>query len=190
MKRAAIFCSGFGSNFQAILDANKKNRLGFELAVLICDNPKAHALKRAQKHNIPVVLISPKLFNSREDYEKLIVRILKSQKVDFVILAGFMRILTNYFVQSYKNKILNIHPSYLPAFKGPHAICDAFEAKVKETGVTVHVVTLKLDSGPILTQKKVKILPKDTLETLEKRIHKVEHALYPKAISQFAKELR
>ena len=151
---------------------------------MVCDNPKAFALKRAHQHHIPVVLISPRLFENRRAYEKVIVRILKNQKVDLIVLAGFMRILTPYFVKTYRDKILNIHPSYLPHFKGANAIRDAFEAKVKETGVTVHWVTNKLDSGPIILQKKVKVLKNDTLESLKKRIHAVEHQIYPLAIKQ------
>ena len=151
---------------------------------MVCDNPKAYALKRAHEHHIPVVLISPKLFKSREAYEKILIRILKNQDVGLVALAGFMRILTPTFVKAYRNKIVNIHPAYLPHFKGAHAIRDAFEARVKETGVTVHLVTNQLDSGPIILQQKVKILKHDTLESLEKRIHAVEHRLYPLAIKK------
>ena len=183
----AIFCSGFGSNFQAIIDAVRKKKLKAHLALMVCDNPKAAALKRARQAGIPVILISPKLFSSRIDYEKTIVRILKNQKIDLIVLAGFMRILTPYFIRAYKNKIVNIHPSYLPAFKGAHAIRDAFEAKVKETGVTVHGVTVEVDAGPILLQQKVKILKNDTLASLEKRIHSVEHRLYPLAIKKYLK---
>lgn len=151
---------------------------------MVCDNAKAYALKRAHKENIPIVLINPKLFKTREDYEKILIAILKNQDVDLVVLAGFMRILTPRLISAYKNKIVNIHPSYLPAFKGAHAIRDAFKAKVKETGVTVHIVTKEVDAGPILLQKKVKILKNDTFESLERRIHSVEHQLYPRAIQK------
>lgn len=183
--RLVVFCSGNGSNFQAILDAVQKKKLKAEVALMICDNPKAFALRRAAKSNVPVFLISPKIFKDRKDYEKLIVRVLKNQNIGVVVLAGFMRIFTPYFTQAYKNKILNIHPSFLPAFKGAHAIRDAFEAKVKETGVTVHLVTKDVDAGPVLAQKKVKISKNDTLASLESKIHKVEHQLYPAAIQKF-----
>ena len=183
--RLAVFCSGYGSNFQAILDAVRTKKLRAEIALLVCDNPKAHAIRRAARHGIPAVVVSPKLFHSRADYEKFILRVLKNQKVDFVVLAGFMRILTPGFVRAYRNKILNVHPSLLPAFKGAHAIRDAFQAGVKETGVTVHVVTVKLDSGPILMQKKVRISKADTLKSLESKIHRVEHQGYPRAIQKF-----
>jgi len=183
--RIAIFCSGFGSNFQAIIDAIRKKRLKAELAVMVCDNPKARALKRAARHKIPVCLISPKLFKTREDYERVVAGILKNQGVSLVVLAGFMRIFSPYFIRAYKGRILNIHPSYLPEFKGAHAIRDAFRAGAKETGVTVHGVTDKVDAGPVLLQRRVKISKNDTLKTLEKKIHRVEHRIYPAAIQKF-----
>ena len=180
----AVFCSGFGSNFQAIIDAIEEKKLGASIAVMVCDNPKAYALKRARRHKIPVFLFNPRLFKKREDYEKIIVGVLRSQKVRLVVLAGFMRILTPYFVKAYRNRVINIHPALLPDFKGAHAIRDAFGAKVKETGVTVHFVTPKVDSGPAIIQKKVKILKNDTLKSLETRIHRVEHQIYPLAIKR------
>ena len=185
----AIFCSGFGSNFQAILDAARQKKLHAKVALMICDNPKAAALRRAHRHDIPVFLFNPKLFKNRVSYEKLIVRILKNQKVDLVVLAGFMRILTPYFIRAYRRRILNIHPSLLPRFKGAHAIRDAFKAGEKETGVTVHVVTKEVDAGPIILQKKVKISKRDTLKSLESKIHRVEHLLYPLAIQRYLRQI-
>ncbi len=183
----AVFCSGFGSNFQAILDAIDKKKLKASIAVMVCDNPKAYALARARRHKIPVFLFSSKLFKKREDYERIVVGVLRSQKVDLVVLAGFMRILSPYFVRAYRNRIINIHPALLPNFKGAHAIRDAFEAKVKETGVTVHFVTAKVDSGSPIIQKKVKISKGDTLKSLEAKIHRVEHRIYPLAIKRLTK---
>jgi phosphoribosylglycinamide formyltransferase 1 len=185
MTKLSVFCSGFGSNFEAIARAVQQKKVHASIALMVCDNPKATALTRAARHGVPVCLVSPKLFKSREDYEKFIVRVLKSQAVDLVVLAGFMRILTPYFVKAYHGRILNIHPSLLPQFKGAHAIRDAFEAEAKETGVTVHLVTKDVDAGPILLQKKVLISKKDTLESLEKKIHAVEHELYPEAIQKY-----
>ena len=182
--RIAVFCSGYGSNFQAILDAIRRKKLRTEVAVMVCDNPGAFALQRAKKHRVPVVLISPKLFVSRESYEKVLVSVLKNQAVDLIVLAGFMRILTPYFIGAFRRKIINIHPSYLPAFKGAHAIRDAFDAEVATTGVSVHFVTEKVDAGPVILQEKVKVSPKDTLESLEKKIHAVEHRVYPQAIQR------
>jgi phosphoribosylglycinamide formyltransferase-1 len=183
----AVFCSGNGSNFQAILDAIQKKKLRARIAVMVCDNPKARTLQRAAAHDIPIFLLSPKLFAKRQDFERLVVRVLKSQSVDVVVLAGFMRIFTPYFIRAYKGRILNIHPSLLPAFRGAHAIRDAFDAEVRTTGVTVHGVTADVDAGPILLQEKVIVRPDDTLESLEARIHKAEHRLYPEAIRRFLK---
>ncbi len=152
---------------------------------MVCDNPAAYAIKRARRHGIATVVVNPRLFKSRESYERFIVRILKNEAIDAVVLAGFMRILTPYFIRQYKNRILNIHPSLLPAFKGAHAIRDAFEAGASKTGVTVHVVTAKVDAGPVVMQKAVAIQKNDTLKRLEKKIHAVEHTLYPKAIKKY-----
>jgi phosphoribosylglycinamide formyltransferase-1 len=185
--KLAVFCSGNGSNFEAIAGAIGFKKLKAEIAVMVCDNPGAYALKRARQHKIPVALIRPKFFKSREAYEKVIVGILKSVQADLVVLAGYMRILTPYFVKAYRNRILNIHPSLLPKFKGAHAIRDAFEAGEKVTGVTVHRVTDDLDGGPILAQKKVKILPTDTLASLEERVHVTEHTLYVQTIIDYSK---
>ncbi len=186
----AAFCSGFGSNFQAIVDAARRGKINARVALMVCDNPKAYALERAHKADIPVLLINPGLFESRRSYEKFVVTILRNQAVDFVVLAGFMRILTPYFINAYKNKILNIHPSYLPDFKGAHAIRDAFKAKAKQTGVTAHIVTKEVDAGPVILQKRVKILKHDTLGSLEKRIHAVEHKIYPLAIKRFLTKMK
>ena len=157
---------------------------------MVCDNPRAYALKRAKKNHVPVFLFNPKLFKSRADYERILVSILKAEDVKLVALAGFMRILTPYFIRAYRNRILNIHPSLLPKFKGAHAVRDAFQAKAKETGATVHLVTNRLDSGRILFQKRVKVSAKDNLKSLESRIHKVEHEIYPLAVHRYLASLR
>ena len=183
--RLAVFCSGNGGNFEAILKAVRRGRLRADIAVMVCDNPNAFAIRRAARYGVPVAVLSPKFFPSRASHEALILRVLRSQRVELVVLAGYMRILTPKFIRAFGGRILNIHPSLLPAFKGAHAIRDAFKAGAKETGVTVHVVTAKIDSGPILTQKKVKIDKGETLASLEAKIHRLEHRLYPKAIRDF-----
>jgi phosphoribosylglycinamide formyltransferase-1 len=190
LRRFAVFCSGNGSNFDAIAAAAARGRLGkAEIALMVGDNPKAFAIRRAARRGIPVVVLSPKLFPSRRDWERLILRVLRLERVDFVVLAGFMRILTPTFIRAYRGRILNIHPSYLPEFKGAHAIRDAFEARVRRTGVSVHIVTAKLDSGPVLARRRVPVRPFDTIAALESRIHAVEHKLYPAAIARFARRL-
>lgn len=188
MKKIAVFCSGYGSNFEALALAQRRGRLGGDIAVMVCDNPGAFAVNRAHRHGIPTVVLGPKLFPTRQAHERLITRILKNQRVELIALAGYMRILTPVFVRAWRGRILNIHPSLLPEFKGAHAIRDAFEARVRSTGVSVHVVTAKLDSGPVIMQKKVSIKKNDTLASLEKRIHAVEHRLYPKAIKKYLEE--
>ena len=151
---------------------------------MVCDNPKAFAITRANRFGVPVAVVPSKLFSSRKDHEKLLVSILKDQKVDLVVLAGYMRIFTPYFINAFRGRILNIHPSLLPAFKGAHAIRDAFKAGVRETGVSVHMVTAALDAGRVLAQKKIKVLKSDTLADLETNIHRAEHRLYPAAIQK------
>jgi len=181
----AVFASGRGTNLQAIIGAVSRGEIKAKIALVVSDNKNAHALKRAKKAGIEIVVLSPKNFKTRDVYDKEIIKALKKREIGLVVLAGFMRLLSRHFVEEYRNKILNIHPALLPAFKGMHGIKDAFESGVKETGVTVHFVDEKLDHGPIVLQETVKIDKSDTLETLEEKIHKVEHKLYPKAIQLF-----
>ncbi|NTV29598.1 MAG: phosphoribosylglycinamide formyltransferase [Candidatus Omnitrophica bacterium] len=184
----AVLASGNGSNLQAIINACRKGKVRAKLAAVISDRSQAFALERARKAKVPCVLpLDPKGFQDREDFDRRLVEILAENKVDFVVLAGFMRILSPYFIQSFRDRILNIHPALLPAFKGGHAIADALAYGVKVTGVTVHFVDEEVDHGPIILQEAVAIRPKDTAETLAFRIHKVEHRLYPAAIDLFAR---
>ncbi len=182
----AVLVSGNGSNLQAIIDACKKGKVKGELKVVISDKVDAFALTRARKAGIKTaVFVNPKDFPSREDFDAELIAVLKQEKVDLVVLAGFMRILSPVFIRAFRNKIINIHPALLPAFKGAHALKDALSFGVKVTGVTVHFVDELVDHGAIIAQVPVEIKPKDTLQTLAVRIHKVEHALYPKVIDQF-----
>jgi phosphoribosylglycinamide formyltransferase 1 len=182
----AIFVSGNGSNLQALVDAEHSGNLSDgEIKLVVCDQPDAFALIRAQKADIPVFLQEGKGYASREAYDQAIIQRLKKDKIELIILAGFMRILSGHFVNEYKNKILNIHPALLPDFKGANGIKDAYEANVDVTGVTVHFVTEELDSGPVILQEKVSIEKDDTLEELEEKIHKVEHEMYPEAVKLF-----
>jgi len=181
----AVLASGNGSNLQAIIDAIKKKKIRSKLNVVVSDNKNAFALTRALKASISTVVVDPKAFQDRKEMDKTIVKELKRFGVDFVVLAGYMRILSPYFVKAYKEKILNIHPALLPLFKGAHAIKDAFDAGVKTTGVTVHFVDEKVDHGLIVMQESLKIKKGESLKSLEARIHKIEHKIYPKAISFF-----
>ena len=181
----AIFASGRGTNFSAILRAIKKGKVKAKLSLLVCDNPQAKVLGKAKRSCINTALIKREDFAAKKDFEGKIIERLEENKVDLIVLAGFIRMLSPEFVGKYKGRILNIHPALLPAFKGEEAIKDAFEYGVKVTGVTVHFVDEKMDHGPIILQRQVQIEPNDTLESLESKIHKIEHRLYPEAIRLF-----
>jgi phosphoribosylglycinamide formyltransferase-1 len=178
----AVLASGNGTNFEAIAKAVKKGYIKANLKLLIVDKEKAFARVRAKKFSVPDKFVSPKNYASRLNFDKAIVKILKKEKIDLVVLAGFMRVLTPYFVKSFKNKILNIHPALLPAFKGVNSIERAYKYGCKVTGVTVHFLDDKVDHGPIVLQAEVKITKNMTLAQLETKIHNLEHKLYPLAI--------
>ncbi|MCH7950942.1 MAG: phosphoribosylglycinamide formyltransferase [Candidatus Dadabacteria bacterium] len=177
--RVAVFASGSGTNLQAIIDADIQT---IEIAVVFTNNPDAYAIERAKKHNIQVEIIDHKNYKTREEYEKHIIKVLGPYKLNLIVLAGFMRILSTVFVRAYKNKIVNIHPALLPSFPGINAGRRALEYGVKYTGVTVHFVDEGVDTGPIILQSVVEIKDEDTEDTLLEKIHEVEHRIYPKAI--------
>ena len=183
IKRFAVFVSGNGSNLQAIIDACQKGQIKSQLALVVSSTEKAYALERAEKAGIPSLVFNPRNYTNKQSVDRDIVIHLKQEKIDFVVLAGYMRLLTPFFVKQYPLKIMNIHPSLLPAFKGGTGIKDAFTYGVKVTGVTVHFVNEKIDNGAIILQQAVPIKEEDTLESLEERIHRVEHKIYPKAIA-------
>lgn len=182
MKRLSIFVSGSGTNMENILKHVREGKIPAEVPLIVCDKPGAGAIEKAKKFGVEVALIDRKAYSSKEDFEKEIIRRVEAAKIDFIVLAGFMRILSESFVKHFEGRIINIHPSYLPQFPGAHAIRDAFEAKVRETGVTVHFVIPEVDAGPIILQRKLVIEPRDTLETLEAKIHALEYELYPEAL--------
>jgi phosphoribosylglycinamide formyltransferase-1 len=182
----AILCSGHGTNLQAIIDAVRDGRLKVKIALVVSDNAEAYALTRAKAAGIETLVLNRRSYASREEFDKEIVKNLKAKKAELVVLAGFMRLMSAYFVKEYKNRVMNIHPALLPSFKGEHGVRDALEYGVKVTGVTVHFVDEELDHGPIILQRAVEILPGDTEDTLLERIHKEEHKIYPEAIRLFA----
>lgn len=182
----AVFCSGQGTNLQAIIDAVKCRQIKANLSLVVCDNPKAYAIQRAKKAHVEVALVDPREFPTRKKLEGEIIRHLKRKKIGLIALAGFMRVLSPQFVREYKNRILNIHPALLPSFRGAHAIKDALSYGVKITGPTVHFVTEAVDSGPIILQAACPVKDRDTEENLLARVHKLEHKIYPKAIELFA----
>lgn len=184
--KLAVLASGNGSNFQAILDAIATHRLQAQVRILIVNNPAARALDRAKQAGVSTVVINHREFPDREAFDKALGSWLDQAGVDLVVLAGFMRVLGSALINRYKNRIVNIHPSLLPAFPGLHAIEKAHAAQVTETGVTVHIVDTGVDTGPILAQQALAIVPGETLESLGARVHAVEHELYPKVLQWFA----
>lgn len=182
--RLALFASGSGSNVEAIIQAVERGELEAEIACLFCDNPKAYVIERARKHNIPYQVISPSAVERREDWEALILTFVEAYQVDWIILAGFMRIVGKHLLEAYPNRIINLHPSLLPAFPGKQGILDAFRAKVDQTGVTIHLVDEGIDTGTILGQESIKVDPTWDLKKLEEEIHAIEHRLFPQVIQQ------
>jgi phosphoribosylglycinamide formyltransferase-1 len=183
--KIAVFASGNGSNFAAIARAIKRGELSCDLKLLVCDNPKARVIDKARRIGVEILLLDRGAYTSRRDFESAIISRLKKDKIDLIVLAGFMRLLSPEFVKFFHNRIINIHPSLLPAFKGAEGIHDAFAYGAKVTGVTVHFVDEHMDHGPIILQEAIPVKEKDTLGSLEARIHSLEHRLYPKAIRLF-----
>jgi len=181
----AVLCSGSGTNLQAIIDSVKSGYIPANIALVVSDNKSAFAITRARSANIETLVLNSKDFKTREDFDKEVVKNLKKKNIGLVVLAGFMRLLSPYFIKEYKNKIMNIHPALLPAFKGTHGIKDSLEYGVKVTGPTVHFVDDKLDNGPIILQRAIEVKDDDTEESLLERVHKEEHKIYPEAVRLF-----
>jgi phosphoribosylglycinamide formyltransferase 1 len=189
MKRIAIFASGSGTNFQAIVDAVKKGDLRAEIALLVCDRSEAKVIERAQNEQIPSFVFRPKDYASKQEFETEILKQLHEKDVQFIVLAGYMRLIGPTLLQAYEGKIVNIHPSLLPAFPGKDAIGQAYRAGVKVTGVTIHYVDEGMDTGPIIAQRAIEIHEGETLESIEARIHEVEHQLYPEILEQLLQHI-
>lgn len=181
-----VLVSGRGTNLQAIIEAIQEGKIEGRISIVLSDNREAYALKRAEQNNLETRYVDFKSFKNREDYNKKIVEYLKEKNVDLVVLAGYMRILTPYFIKVYKNRIMNIHPALLPSFPGLNAQRQALEYGVKISGCTVHFVDEGVDSGPIILQRAVEVKDEDTEESLAERILKEEHQIYPQAIQLFA----
>lgn len=180
--RVAILASGNGSNFEALAHQFQAGLLPGELAFVFSDHHNAYVLERAQRLNVRSFSFEVKEFANKVAYEETLLQLLQEQEIDLIVLAGYMRIIGQTLLSHYSNRILNIHPSLLPSFPGLHGIKDAYEYGVKVTGVTVHLVDDGVDTGPIIAQEPVMILPEDTLESLEEKIHQTEHRLYPKVL--------
>ncbi len=178
MKRIVILISGRGSNMEAILNA----RLPVQIAAVISNEPTAKGLATAQSHNIPTAVVPHRAFTDRETFDAALAMEINRYQADLIVLAGFMRVLTEEFVVRYLGRMINIHPSLLPSFTGLHTHQRALEAGVRLHGCTVHFVTPGLDSGPIIAQAAVPVLADDTEDTLAARVLAEEHRIYPQAI--------
>lgn len=185
--RVGVLASGRGTDFQSLVDARDRGELDVDLAILVCNVPGAAVLDRARRAKVPAVTIDHRRFGKdREAFEREVVRALREHRVDLVVFAGFMRIVTAYLVREFPNRIMNIHPSLLPAFPGAHAHRDVLAAGAKVSGCTIHFVEASIDGGPFILQKAVPVLDDDTEETLEARILEWEHRLLPLAVRLFA----
>lgn len=184
MKKIAVFASGSGSNFQAIAVAAQAGILNAEISLLVCDKPGAFAVDRAEMLRIPALVISPKSFPSKAAYEAEILQKLAGLEIDLIVLAGYMRLIGPTLLEAYERKIVNIHPSLLPAFPGKDAIGQALAAGVETTGVTIHYVDEGMDTGPIIASASVKVEAGETRESLQKKIQRIEHSLYPEILEE------
>ncbi|WNB91818.1 phosphoribosylglycinamide formyltransferase [Bacillus sp. NEB1478] len=179
MRKIAVFASGSGSNFQSLAEAVNNGTLEAEIELVVCDKPGAKVIDRARKLNIPVYTFVPNTFATKAAFEQDIVNELKKHDVEWIALAGYMRLIGEVLLNAYEGRIINIHPSYLPAFPGKDAVGQALSAGVSETGVTIHFVDSGMDTGPVIDQVKIPVLPGDTSDTLQQRIQQAEHKLYP-----------
>lgn len=184
LPKLAVLVSGQGSNLQSIIDHIQLGELKAEISVVISNNESAFALDRAKKAKIPTFVISHKKHQERSNYDRALMNQIEKSGAQWVILAGFMRILGNEFISKFTDKIINIHPSLLPKYPGLHPIEKALSNGDTETGVTVHYVNEGVDSGPVIMQQAVSIQPQDNLETLKAKIQALEHQIYPKALQK------
>lgn len=182
MMNIAVFASGTGSNFDAIIQAIENGKLDARVSLLVCDRIGAPVIEKAQRYNVDTVVINPKVYENKAAYEQALLEDCRSRQIEYIILAGYMRLIGPTLLEPYKNRILNIHPSLLPAFPGKDAIGQALEKNVKITGVTVHFVDDGMDTGPIIDQEAIRIDEHDTEEDVKRKIQNVEHRLYPQVI--------
>jgi len=186
--RLGVLVSGRGSNLQAIIQACSAVKIHAAVQVVISDRPQSQGLEHARRNRIPAIHLDPKAYSSREDYDEAVVRLLREHRVDLVVLAGYMRLITSRLIGSYRNRVINIHPSLLPSFPGLHAHRQALEWGVRISGCTVHFVDETMDGGSIIIQAAVPVLDGDTEETLEARVLEQEYRILPQAIQFLAEE--
>ncbi|TFH07126.1 MAG: phosphoribosylglycinamide formyltransferase [Candidatus Thorarchaeota archaeon] len=188
MRRIGVLVSGRGSNLQALLDAESHGELSGQIVVVISNRSQAFALERARKARVQTILVTKSEFPDRQDFDEQVSEVLRSYKVDLVVLAGYMRMFTEQFINEFQNRIINVHPSLLPAFKGVRAQWQAIECGVKVSGCSTHFVTFDMDAGPIIMQKAVPIFLEDTGETLAERILPEEHRILVKSVRLFCED--
>ena len=189
MRNIAVFASGYGSNFQSILDYFSDNQFDIVVKLLVSDNPNSYAVERAKKNNVEYFAFNPKDYKFKHNYEEIIIDKLSKYEIDLIVLAGYMRIIGRSILSCFPNKIINVHPSLLPSFKGKDAIGQAISAKADVTGVTVHFVNEFLDSGEIIIQESLDISNLKKREEIEEKIHEIEHRLLPQAIIKTMEEI-
>jgi phosphoribosylglycinamide formyltransferase-1 len=186
MVNIGVLASGRGSNLQAIIDAIEQDKLQAVIKVVISDVAAAPTLERARRHGIEAEFVDPGRSSQREEYDRILVSRLREREVELVVMAGFMRILSPFFIETFRNRVLNIHPALLPSFPGLGVQKKALEYGVKVSGCTVHFADTGVDTGPIIIQAVVPILEGDTEETLAERILRQEHRIFPRAIQLYA----
>ena len=180
--KIGVLLSGSGTNLQAIIDAAANDGLPVDIVQVVSSRPDAYGIERARKAGIPVTVLNRDVYADPEAADARIVEALRAAGAQYVVMAGYMRKVTPVMLDAFPDRVLNLHPALLPSFKGAHAIQEAFDAGVKVTGVTVHFANEDYDKGPIVAQRAVEVREDDTLETLEARIHEVEHELYPQVL--------
>lgn len=183
--KIGVLLSGSGTNLQAIIDAAAAG-LPVDIVAAVSSRPDAYGIERAQAAGIPVTVLNRDVYADPEAADALIARTLHAAGAEYVVMAGYMRKLTPVMLDAFPDRVLNLHPALLPSFKGAHAIDDAWEAGVKVTGVTVHFANEEYDKGPIIAQRAVEVREGDTRDSLEERIHAVEHQLYPEVLRALA----
>lgn len=189
MQKIAIFASGSGSNFQAIINSIENGFItNVSCEILVCDKPNAFVIERANRLGISTLVLNPKDFNSKESYELEILNKLNEKEINFIVLAGYMRLIGSTLLNAYEGRMVNIHPSLLPKYKGKDAIKQAYEANELEYGITVHYVDSGMDTGSIIEQMSLTTDSRD-LSYIESEIHKLEHILYPKVIKSLLSEV-
>ena len=183
--KVGVMVSGSGTNLQAIIDAQAEG-LPIEVAHVVSSRPDAYGIERAKNAGIPVLVMNQQMYADARAADEMIADTLKASGVEYVVMAGYMRMVTGVLLDAFPNRIINLHPALLPSFVGAHAIQDAFDAGVKVTGVTVNFANDEYDKGPIIAQRAVPVRETDTVDDLEERIHEVEHEMYPQVLGWIA----